>query len=103
MLSFQDIGRLTKPIVWNLHNLWAFCGAERYVPEDANSRFRVDNCADNCPADERGPNLNRKAWEYKQRRAWANQRFTFVSPSQWLADCARDSALLERHTVQLLE
>ena len=27
MLSIADIGRIHKPIVWTLHDMWAFCGA----------------------------------------------------------------------------
>lgn len=26
ILSVADIGRLKKPIVWTLHDMWAFCG-----------------------------------------------------------------------------
>ena len=28
MLSIPDIGRITKPVLWTLHDMWAFCGAE---------------------------------------------------------------------------
>ena len=28
MLSVADIGKIKKPIVWTLHDMWAFCGAE---------------------------------------------------------------------------
>ena len=31
MMSIADIGRLTKPVVWTLHDMWAFCGAEHYT------------------------------------------------------------------------
>ena len=27
MLSIKDIPRIKKPIVWTLHDMWAFCGA----------------------------------------------------------------------------
>ena len=33
MLSVGDIGRLRKPIVWTLHDMWAFCGAEHYTDD----------------------------------------------------------------------
>jgi glycosyltransferase involved in cell wall biosynthesis len=33
MMSIADIGRLTKPVVWTLHDMWAFCGAEHYTDE----------------------------------------------------------------------
>ena len=101
MLSVADIGRLRKPMVWTLHDMWAFCGGEHYAPEESQARFRVGYRADNRPDGERGPDLNRKTWMAK-RRAWANQHFTVVSPSHWLADCARDSALLGQHPVHVV-
>lgn len=101
MLSVADIGRLRKPIVWTLHDMWAFCGAEHYAPDDAQARFRVGYLPNNRPNGERGPDLNRQTWEAK-RRAWAHQRFTLISPSQWLADCVRGSALMGKHPVHVL-
>lgn len=92
MLSIADISLLKKPIVWTLHDMWAFCGGEHYAPDDAKSRFRQGYCADNRPPGECGPDLNRQTWEAK-RRAWARQRFIIVSPSKWLADCARQSVM----------
>ena len=28
MASIADIGRINKPVLWTLHDMWAFCGAE---------------------------------------------------------------------------
>lgn len=33
MLSIADIGRIRKPIVWTLHDMWSFCGAEHYTTD----------------------------------------------------------------------
>ena len=30
MASVEDIGRIKKPVIWTLHDMWAFCGAEHY-------------------------------------------------------------------------
>jgi hypothetical protein len=98
MLSVKDIGRLRKPIVWTLHDMWAFCGGEHYAPDDAGARFRQGYRSDNRPSDERGPDLNCQTWNAK-RRAWARQRFTIISPSHWLADCARHSVLDRKSVV----
>jgi glycosyltransferase involved in cell wall biosynthesis len=101
MLSIADIGRLTKPIVWTLHDMWAFCGGE-ICPEDVpNARFRQGYRADNRPADERGPDLNRLTWEAK-RKAWERQQFTIVCPSRWLAACARESVLLAQMPIHVV-
>ncbi len=34
MLSIEDIQKIKKPIVWTLHDMWAFCGAEHYTEDD---------------------------------------------------------------------
>jgi glycosyltransferase involved in cell wall biosynthesis len=101
MLSVKDIGRLKKPIVWTLHDMWAFCGGEHYAPDDAAARFRQGYRANNRPPGERGPDLNRQTWKAK-RRAWARQCFTIICPSRWLADCARHSVLFADAAVHVI-
>ena len=31
MLSIEDIGKIKKPIVWTLHDMWPFCSHEHYL------------------------------------------------------------------------
>lgn len=100
-LSIRDIGRLRKPLVWTLHDMWAFCGGEHVVPDDANSRFRLGYLPDNRPAGESGPDLNRIAWEAK-RKAWAKQPFTIVTPGHWMARCVRESVLFRDAPVHVI-
>lgn len=101
MLSVKDICRLRKPIVWTLHDMWAFCGGEHYAPDDATARFRNGYHVRNRPPGESGPDLNRRTWETK-RRMWARQHFTIVSPSQWLAGCAQQSVLFSEAAVHVI-
>lgn len=101
MLSISDVSRLQKPIVWTLHDMWAFCGGEHYAPEGFNSRFKIGYNIDNRPAGESGPDLNRKAWATK-RMAWNKKQFTIVCPSRWLAECASQSILLANSTVHIV-
>lgn len=68
LLSIDDIGRLRKPLVWTLHDMWAFCGGEHVVDDDPDARFRVGYLPDNRPPGESGPDLNRIAWEAKGGR-----------------------------------
>jgi glycosyltransferase involved in cell wall biosynthesis len=89
MLSVADIGRLKKPVVWTLHDMWAFCGAEHYTEE---FRWREGFRADNRPAYESGFDLNRWTWTRK-RKHW-QRPMHIVTPSRWLADCVRESALM---------
>jgi len=89
MLSIADIGRIRKPIVWTLHDMWAFCGAEHVTPDH---RWRDGYRPDNRPAHERGFDLNRHTWQRK-RKHW-RRPLQIVCPSQWLAACVSASALM---------
>ena len=33
-ISIEDVARITKPIIWTLHDMWAFCGAEHLSWDD---------------------------------------------------------------------
>lgn len=97
MLSIADVGRINKPIVWTLHDMWAFCGAEHYTDD---RRWREGYRADNRPAHESGFNLNRWTWQRK-RKHW-QRPMHIVAPSRWLADCARESALMRDWPVSVI-
>lgn len=99
-LSVEDIGRLLKPVVWTLHDMWPFCGAEHYGPDDAEARWRHGYSSANRPAAHSGLDLDRWVWQRK-RRAW-RRPMHIVAPSRWLADCARDSALFSGWPVTVI-
>jgi len=99
-LSIEDIGRIRKPVVWTLHDMWPFCGAEHFTADDETARWRLGYSRANRPATEGGLDLDRLVWQRK-RRAW--QRPThIVSPSRWLADCARKSALFRDWPISVI-
>ena len=97
MLSIAEIGRIERPIVWTLHDMWAFCGAEHYTEE---FRWRGGYCRDNRPAYESRFDLNRWTWERK-RKHW-KRPMQVVTPSRWLADCVRESALMRDWPVSVI-
>jgi glycosyltransferase involved in cell wall biosynthesis len=92
-LTVEEIGRLRQPVVWTLHDMWAFCGAEHYVSDDTEARFRHGYDPANRDPGESGPDMNRWVWTRKLR-SW-RRPMTIVCPSQWLANCARESVLFK--------
>ena len=90
-MRVETLGRLGAPLVWTLHDSWAFTGG-CHVPGHC-TRYRQSCGA--CPAlgSRSDTDLSRRVWERK-RRAWARVELTVVTPSRWLADCAGSSALL---------
>jgi glycosyltransferase involved in cell wall biosynthesis len=101
LLSIEDIGNIRKPIVWTLHDMWAFCGGEHVADDDKASRFRVGYLPDNRPAGESGPDLNRQAWESK-KKCWVDQTFNIVTPGHWMAGCVKDSVLFREASITVL-
>ena len=99
-MSIQDIGRIHKPVVWTLHDMWAFCGAEHYTDYGADARWRTGYQRDNRPANATGPDIDRHTWNRK-RRAWTSPMH-IVTPSRWLADCVRHSALMHDWPVTVI-
>jgi glycosyltransferase involved in cell wall biosynthesis len=89
MMSIAGIGKLRKSVVWTLHDMWAFCGAEHYTE---GFRWREGYRRDNRPAQESGFDLNRWTWGRKLRH-WTRP-FHIVTPSRWLAECASSSVLM---------
>ena len=97
MLSIADIGRIEKPVVWTLHDMWAFCGAEHYT---VDFRWRDGYRRDNRPAHESGFDLNR--WSWKRKRKHWKPPMHIVTPSHWLADCARESVIMSDWPVSVV-
>lgn len=89
-LSVKQIGALKGPVIWTLHDMWAFCGAEHVAYDQ---RWREGYRHDNRPEHERGFDLNRWVWTRKLKH-W-KRPIQIVAPSRWMAQCVRDSALMK--------
>jgi glycosyltransferase involved in cell wall biosynthesis len=96
-LSIADMGRIQKPIVWKLHDMWAFCGAEHYTEE---FRWREGYSCDIGPAYESGFDRNRWTWQPK-RKHW-QRPMHIVTPSTWLGECVCESALMREWPVSVI-
>jgi hypothetical protein len=96
-LSIEEAGRLRQPVVWTLHDMWPFCGAEHYAWDE---RWREGYGIANRPAHESGFDLNRWVWQRK-RAAW-RQPMHIVATSGWLADCVSRSKLMAGWPVEAI-
>ena len=94
MISISDISKITKPIVWTLHDMWPFCGGEHYTND---SRWINGYLKENKPSYEKGLDINRFIWNRKML-CW-NDRMHIVGPSKWLTNCAKKSVLFRNNNV----
>lgn len=90
MLSICDIAKINKPIVWTLHDMWAFSGAEHYTEDNL---WRDGYSRKNRPSEQSGFDLNRWTWKRKLKH-W-NKPFNIVSPSRWLDNCVKQSQIMK--------
>lgn len=93
-ISIAEIGRLSKPVVLTLHDMWAFTGSEHYTGDGADARWRSGYGAANSRID-----LARWTW-MRKRRHWRPMHV--VAPSAWLAECAKASALMRGWPVRVI-
>lgn len=91
-LSIREIGKITKPIVWSLYDMWPFAGTEHYGTDEPDARWRWGYTKSNRPKDESGLDLDRTTWELK-KKSWTAP-MTIVPASTWLEESARASALM---------
>ena len=102
---YRMLPRLSQhvPIVWMLHDLWAFTGHCGYPNLYECERWKT-GCGQ-CPSLSDYPPLSRDTtaflWRTK-RRVYRRSRITLTTPSQWLADAVRQSPLLGHCEVQCI-
>jgi glycosyltransferase involved in cell wall biosynthesis len=100
MMSIEDLGRIRKPIVWTFHDMWAFCGAEHFAEDGHKARWRTGYSRGNRLAQSSGLDIDRHTWNRK-REAW-KKSMHIVTPSRWLADCVRQSSLMNDWPVSVI-
>jgi len=98
-LKVETLAKFNKPLIWTLHDSWAFTGG-CHVPFDCK-KYRQSCGA--CPVlgSSSEKDLSRRTWKRKEK-AWRDLDLTVVAPSRWLADCARSSSLFRDVRVELI-
>lgn len=98
-MPIQQLASIEQPLVWTLHDMWAFTGGCHYAGDCM--RF-LETCG-NCPqlADPGRDDISARVNKQK-RKAWAQIPFTVVCPSRWLADCAAQSAILKDKRIEVI-
>jgi len=99
LLGIETVPKLSAPLVWTLHDSWAFTGG-CHIP--LNCRRYTETCG-RCPALGSNSELDLSRWTWRRKaKAWRGVPITVVTPSRWLARCARDSALFRELRVEVI-
>lgn len=98
-MQVESVPKFNKPLVWTLHDMWAFTGGCHYSEECD----RYTKSCGSCPQlhSTKDSDLSRWVWQRKAQ-AWKNLNLTLVTPSHWLAECAKSSSLLQEYPVNVI-
>lgn len=98
-MRIETLARLELPLVWTLHDMWAFTGGCHY---DGGCERFVSACG-HCPILGSSRERDLSHWvSARNRRAWKRQNLTVVAPSRRLAGFAARSALLGRFRIGVI-
>jgi glycosyltransferase involved in cell wall biosynthesis len=97
MMSIEDLARIKPPIVWSLHDMWAFTGGCHY--NEGCNKFKTSCGA--CPVlgSNKSKDLSAKVLNRKKTVFIKLQNMTIIGLSQWLANEATTSLVFEQTRV----
>ena len=98
-VKIESLVRIDKPIVWTLHDMWAFTGGCHY---DEECGEYINNCG-HCPLlnSNKQNDLSYRIWKRK-KISWGNLNLTIVTSSSWLGECAKRSSLFNEKRVEVI-
>ena len=101
-LQIETLPKFRQPVVWTLHDMWAFTGGCHYT----QTCDRYQQSCGKCPQlhSHKDQDLSRQIWRRKAK-AWQGklaENLTIVTPSHWLAQCAKNSSLLQQFPVEVI-
>jgi glycosyltransferase involved in cell wall biosynthesis len=98
-LQIETMAKFNKPLVWTLHDMWPFTGGCHY-PQECD-RY-TDSCG-TCPRLKSQQDWDLSHWVWQRKiKAWKSLDLTIVSPSLWLAECARASSLFQDLRIEVI-
>ncbi len=98
-MQIETFAKLKRPLVWTLHDMWGFTGGCHVTGEC--DRYKASCGA--CPQLNSGSEWDLSRWVWQRKvKAWKNLNLTLVSPSSWLAECARSSSLFQNLRIEVI-
>ena len=98
MLTFYvSIGKINKPIVWTLHDMWPFTGGCHYD----KGCGKYQNKCQKCPLlnSNQENDLSKKIFKQKVTTYKKIENLTVIGVSKWIADCAKKSELFKNKKI----
>jgi len=98
-VRIEALKKIKKPIVWTLHDMWAFTGGCHYSDDCERYKSSCGKCPQLCSNREK--DFSRWVW-HRKNKAWQNLNLTIVTPSKWLAECVKESSLFQHKRIEVI-
>lgn len=102
-LLFSFLKKYNKPVVWTMHDCWAFTGHCPYFDMAKCEKWK--NSCYNCPSYRNYPysRIDNSRYMHKIKKKYFSSlsNLTIVTPSMWLADLVKQSFLQDK-TVKVI-
>jgi glycosyltransferase involved in cell wall biosynthesis len=99
MLKVENLLNLNVPIVWTLHDTWAFTGGCHYTGNCYNYQKQCGKCPQ--LGSHSSSDLSHSLWNRKNK-VYSNINLTVVAPSHWLAELAKKSSLFKDLRIEVI-
>jgi len=101
---FNFLADFNKPVVWTLHDCWAFTGHCSHFDFVGCEKWKTG--CHHCPQKTNYPksilfDQSKRNWEEKRQLFTSIQNMTIITPSNWLAGLVRES-FLGKYPVQVI-
>lgn len=93
MIRIEDIARIKAPIIWTLHDNWAFTGGCHIMWDCEKYKQECGNCK--VLGSQKENDLSRKVFKRKQKVFNNKKDMSIVGLSNWLNECSKSSTLLK--------
>lgn len=97
-ITINNLLQLGKPIIWTLHDMWSFTGGCHY---SAECQKYLEDCS-NCPQ------LLQDNYQLAHHllldkiELFSHPNLVIVTPSNWLAECAKKSQVFRNQRVEII-
>jgi glycosyltransferase involved in cell wall biosynthesis len=91
--------KTNRPLVWTLHDMWAFTGGCHYDRSCGRYKYSCGGCPQLDSHTQL--DLSRITHKHKQK-SWQGVNITAVVPSEWLASCAYVSSLFRHRRIEVI-
>ena len=98
-IDIKDLAKITKPIVWTLHDCWPFTGVCHYFYDCTRYKQSCGCCPHLASNIER--DISHKVWK-KKMEIFSKLNIHVVCPSNWLAQAARESTIFKQFPVSVI-